>query len=138
MGASLTLPVQHGRLALGTWQGIYLNEHRNYGGPRRLVITVQVGRRVVSTECQLHPGCAQGSIPHWPMEAERLSVQVAGRAAQQGQFINATPSFLAILLSICCRARSGRMAANTAAGGDGPCGGAARQTVFASLHSSCF
>ena len=28
MGASLMLPVQHGRLALGTWQGIYLNEHR--------------------------------------------------------------------------------------------------------------
>ncbi len=28
MGASLTLPIQHGRLALGTWQGIYLNEHR--------------------------------------------------------------------------------------------------------------
>ena len=32
MGASLTLPVQHGRLALGTWQGIYLNEHRWAGG----------------------------------------------------------------------------------------------------------
>lgn len=105
MGASLTLPVQHGRLALGTWQvrcggavhwpglaclfphegpawgaqapawqrralthmppltpdnpltchphtthpssaqGIYLNEHRNYGGPRRLVITVQGVKR---------------------------------------------------------------------------------------------
>ncbi|KAI7843470.1 hypothetical protein COHA_002946 [Chlorella ohadii] len=45
MGASLTLPIQHGRLALGTWQGIYLNEHRNYGGPRRLVITVQGQKR---------------------------------------------------------------------------------------------
>ncbi|KAL4435588.1 hypothetical protein ABPG77_002551 [Micractinium sp. CCAP 211/92] len=45
MGASLTLPIQHGRLALGTWQGIYLNEHRNYGGPRRLVITIQGQRR---------------------------------------------------------------------------------------------
>lgn len=28
MGASLTIPISHGRLALGTWQGIYLNEHR--------------------------------------------------------------------------------------------------------------
>jgi hypothetical protein len=35
MGASLMLPVQNGQLALGTWQGIYLNEHRNHGGPRK-------------------------------------------------------------------------------------------------------
>lgn len=78
MGASLTLPVQHGRLALGTWQGIYLNEHRNYGGPRRLVITVQVGCRVAAQsvgciDAAGYPSCAQGSIPHWQMEAERLS-----------------------------------------------------------------
>lgn len=41
MGASLTVPVTDGRLALGTWQGIYLNEHRDHGGPRSLVITLQ-------------------------------------------------------------------------------------------------
>ncbi|KAF8056005.1 SPAC4A8.02c [Scenedesmus sp. PABB004] len=41
MGPSLTLPVSRGRLALGTWQGIYLNEHRNQGGPRDIVVTVQ-------------------------------------------------------------------------------------------------
>ena len=81
MGASLTVPIQHGRLALGTWQvcncrgavislsrdmhrninhcrykngdhgqialpqGIYLNEHRNYGGPRQIVVTIQGQRR---------------------------------------------------------------------------------------------
>ena len=39
-GPSLTLPVSHGRLALGTWQGIYLCEHRNRGGARSLVATV--------------------------------------------------------------------------------------------------
>jgi len=39
LGASLTLPVTDGRLALGTWQGIYLCEHRNAGGPRTLVAT---------------------------------------------------------------------------------------------------
>ena len=39
LGPSLTLPVQGGRLALGTWQGIYLCEHRNRGGPRSLVAT---------------------------------------------------------------------------------------------------
>ena len=38
-GASLVLPVRDGRLALGTWQGIYLCEHRDNGGPRRLVLT---------------------------------------------------------------------------------------------------
>eukprot|EP00197_Chlamydomonas_leiostraca_P003876 CAMPEP_0202867702 /NCGR_PEP_ID=MMETSP1391-20130828/9579_1 /ASSEMBLY_ACC=CAM_ASM_000867 /TAXON_ID=1034604 /ORGANISM="Chlamydomonas leiostraca, Strain SAG 11-49" /LENGTH=220 /DNA_ID=CAMNT_0049547765 /DNA_START=15 /DNA_END=677 /DNA_ORIENTATION=+ len=45
MGASLQLPVAQGRFALGTWQGVYLNEHRNYGGPRRVVITVQGQKR---------------------------------------------------------------------------------------------
>jgi secondary thiamine-phosphate synthase enzyme len=40
LGPSLTLPVSEGRLALGTWQGIYLCEHRDRGGPRSLVATV--------------------------------------------------------------------------------------------------
>ncbi len=39
-GATLTIPVSNGRLNLGTWQGIYLCEFRNYGGRRRLVLTV--------------------------------------------------------------------------------------------------
>ena len=38
-GASLVLPVRDGRLALGTWQGIYLCEHRDNGGARRVVVT---------------------------------------------------------------------------------------------------
>jgi secondary thiamine-phosphate synthase enzyme len=37
--ASLVLPVHEGRLALGTWQGIYLCEHRDSGGPRRVIVT---------------------------------------------------------------------------------------------------
>ena len=40
MGASVTVPITSGRLNLGTWQGIYLCEHRDRGGPRRLVVTV--------------------------------------------------------------------------------------------------
>jgi secondary thiamine-phosphate synthase enzyme len=39
LGPSLTLPVSDGRLALGTWQGIYLCEHRDRGGSRSLVAT---------------------------------------------------------------------------------------------------
>lgn len=39
LGPSLTLPVGEGRLVLGTWQGIYLCEHRDRGGPRTLVAT---------------------------------------------------------------------------------------------------
>lgn len=39
LGSSVMIPINHGQLALGTWQGIYLCEHRNYGGSRRLVIT---------------------------------------------------------------------------------------------------
>ncbi len=39
-GVSLTIPITNGRLNLGTWQGIYLCEYRNYGGSRRVVATV--------------------------------------------------------------------------------------------------
>ena len=40
LGASVQIPVTNGQLNLGTWQGVYLGEHRNYGGTRKLVITV--------------------------------------------------------------------------------------------------
>ncbi|MFL5841833.1 MAG: secondary thiamine-phosphate synthase enzyme YjbQ [Thermoleophilaceae bacterium] len=39
LGSSVTIPVTGGRLGLGTWQGIYLCEHRNDGGSRRLTVT---------------------------------------------------------------------------------------------------
>ncbi|MBU1101383.1 MAG: secondary thiamine-phosphate synthase enzyme YjbQ [Bacteroidetes bacterium] len=41
LGASVTVPITNGRLNLGTWQGIYLCEHRNRGGSRRIVVTLQ-------------------------------------------------------------------------------------------------
>lgn len=41
LGASLTIPISNGRLCLGTWQGIYLCEHRNHGGQRNLILTIQ-------------------------------------------------------------------------------------------------
>ena len=40
-GSSVTIPIRAGRLALGTWQGVYLCEHRNRGGGRRLILTIQ-------------------------------------------------------------------------------------------------
>ena len=40
LGSSVTVPIANGRLCLGTWQGIYLCEHRDHGGPRRVVLTV--------------------------------------------------------------------------------------------------
>jgi secondary thiamine-phosphate synthase enzyme len=40
LGSSVTVPIANGRLCLGTWQGIYLCEHRDHGGPRRLLLTV--------------------------------------------------------------------------------------------------
>lgn len=39
MGTSVTIPIREGRLALGTWQGLYLCEHRNRGGRRQLLVT---------------------------------------------------------------------------------------------------
>jgi len=41
MGTSVSIPISNGQFNLGTWQGIYLCEHRNRGGSRRLVITLQ-------------------------------------------------------------------------------------------------
>lgn len=41
LGSSVSLPIKNGRLNVGTWQGIYLCEHRNHGGARRLVLTLQ-------------------------------------------------------------------------------------------------
>jgi len=40
LGPALSLPVSCGRLALGTWQGVYLCEHRDHGGPRSLLATL--------------------------------------------------------------------------------------------------
>jgi secondary thiamine-phosphate synthase enzyme len=45
LGVSFIIPIQSGRLALGTWQGIYLGEHRDYGGARKLLVTIS-GQRV--------------------------------------------------------------------------------------------
>jgi secondary thiamine-phosphate synthase enzyme len=41
LGTSLSIPITNGRFNLGTWQGIYLCEHRNRGGKRRILITIQ-------------------------------------------------------------------------------------------------
>lgn len=41
LGASVDIPLTQGELNLGTWQGIYLCEHRNHGGARTVVVTVQ-------------------------------------------------------------------------------------------------
>lgn len=41
LGCSLSIPVSNGRLNMGIWQGIYLCEHRNHGGSRALVLTLQ-------------------------------------------------------------------------------------------------
>jgi secondary thiamine-phosphate synthase enzyme len=39
LGSSVMIPIRNGQLGLGTWQGIYLCEHRDFGGSRRLLIT---------------------------------------------------------------------------------------------------
>jgi secondary thiamine-phosphate synthase enzyme len=40
LGANITIPITNGRLNLGTWQGIYLGEHRDHGGSRHIVATI--------------------------------------------------------------------------------------------------
>ena len=41
LGCELNIPIRKGRLLLGNWQGVYLGEHREHGGSRRLVVTIQ-------------------------------------------------------------------------------------------------
>lgn len=41
LGSSLTLPIKNGDLYLGIWQGVYLGEHRDHGGVRRIILTLQ-------------------------------------------------------------------------------------------------
>ena len=41
LGSSVSIPITNGRFNLGTWQGIYLCEHRNHGGARKLLVTLQ-------------------------------------------------------------------------------------------------
>lgn len=45
LGASLSIPIHRGQLRMGTWQGIYLCEHRNHGGSRRIVATISGSKR---------------------------------------------------------------------------------------------
>ena len=40
LGSSVSVPITNGQFNLGTWQGVYLCEHRNYGGARKLVVTL--------------------------------------------------------------------------------------------------
>ena len=56
LGVSLSVPVSGGRLALGTWQGIYLCEHRNHGGRRRLIATLQGEDSLLSAAYPMQPG----------------------------------------------------------------------------------
>ena len=44
LGSSLTIPIRDKRLCLGIWQGVYLGEHRDHGGARRIVLTLQGDR----------------------------------------------------------------------------------------------
>lgn len=43
IGSSISVPIRNGKPALGTWQGIYLWEFRNYGGSRKLILTLITG-----------------------------------------------------------------------------------------------
>jgi len=40
LGQSLSIPITDGKLNLGTWQGIYFGEHRDYGGPRKIIVSI--------------------------------------------------------------------------------------------------
>ena len=41
LGSCVSIPIKNGELNVGTWQGVYLGEHRDYGGSRTIVVTIQ-------------------------------------------------------------------------------------------------
>ena len=63
-GVSLTIPITDGHLNMGTWQGIYFCEYRNYGGARRLAnqLTLTINEPEVQAMLNLKPGMAQINI----------------------------------------------------------------------------
>ncbi len=64
LGVSLLLPVRQGRLQLGTWQGIWLGEHRIHGGPRKIIATLQGNDNDhfgILQYCMAKPGAEQAS-----------------------------------------------------------------------------
>ena len=58
MGSSVSVPVSGGRLSVGTWQGIYLCEHRDRGGSRRLVLTLQGEASSAASPTSMSPTAA--------------------------------------------------------------------------------
>jgi secondary thiamine-phosphate synthase enzyme len=54
LGCSVSVPITHGALNLGIWQGIYLCEHRNQGGQRAIVATIQGQPHLRSDEPKLN------------------------------------------------------------------------------------
>lgn len=54
LGPSVTIPIRGGRFAFGTWQGIYLCEHRNAGGARRLIATLNGSMKSDAREDSAH------------------------------------------------------------------------------------
>ena len=78
LGPSLSLPVSRGRLALGTWQGVYLCEHRDHGGARSLVVTL-FGE---SPSARARPGRASRRRP-WRLRA-RPRTRTPARRSRPG------------------------------------------------------
>src|SRR6476620_2699957 len=77
LGCSVTIPVREGRLALGTWQGLYLGEHRSDGGRRTVVATLS--------------GEGGGAVPHARERADGRR-QTAGDRSRRSRRIGSGAS----------------------------------------------
>ena len=75
LGPSLTLPISGGRLALGTWQGIYLCEHRDRGGQRRVVATAPIPARAHTHSEPTENQCDCTAPPSSPVSGSRATIE---------------------------------------------------------------
>jgi secondary thiamine-phosphate synthase enzyme len=83
-GCSVTVPITGGRLALGTWQGVWLCEHRAHGGPRSLVVTMQGAPRAAVAS---GPKDGGGGRRHGHGHAATGSVGGSGGAVAAGSLL---------------------------------------------------
>jgi secondary thiamine-phosphate synthase enzyme len=78
-GVSLNIPISDGKLALGTWQGIWLCEHRNHGGRRNVVVCILACSR--SDVCFLIVDVCQVTLQGLLKESSRSSASAAASAS---------------------------------------------------------
>lgn len=77
LGSSITVPITEGKLNLGTWQGIWLCEHRNQAGSRKLVITLNGSPNSSAGDCNRSPMSPSSPMASLSSQARYIHTKMA-------------------------------------------------------------